>query len=96
VRNPAAQGRADANHGDVRDWYQEQFCSVVDLHTVGKGCPDFLIGCNGYTELVECKTENGELNDKQEKFIKNWRGSKVVIVRNQNDVIRHVYSMRIR
>lgn len=74
MRNPAAQGRADANHSDVRGWYEELFCSVLDLHSVGMGCPDFLIGCAGRSELVEVKTEHGQLEPSQVTFQKTWRG----------------------
>jgi len=96
MRNPAAQGRPDANHADVQGWYEELFCSVVDLHEVGFGCPDFLIGCAGRSELVEVKTEHGSLEPSQIRFQRDWRGSKVQVVRTQGDVINHVQNIRER
>jgi hypothetical protein len=97
MRNPAAQGRADANHSTIRQCYEDHFCSVVDLHAVGRGVPDFLVGIAGLiNELVEVKTEEGQLNEKQRLFQKRWKGSKVVVVRNESDVINHVYNIRER
>jgi hypothetical protein len=96
MRNPSAQGRTDANHSEVTGWYEELFCSVVDLHAVGGGVPDLLIGCAGRSELVEVKTEHGQLEPAQVTFIRDWRGAKVVIVRTQADVINHVMNIRER
>lgn len=96
MRNPASMGRPDANHHDVVKWYEECFCSVVELHKVGFGCPDLLIGAAGLTELAEVKTVDGELEPSQRTFITNWRGSKVNIIRDQQDVIEHVQRMRAK
>lgn len=96
VRHPAAQGAPDANHAQVVSWYQELFCSVVDLHGVGFGCPDLLVGLAGRSELVEVKTDEGQLLPSQKRFGRDWRGSKVVIVRTHQDVIDHVTRVRSR
>lgn len=96
MRNPAAQGRADKNHSEVRGWYEELFCSVVDLHGVGGGCPDLLVGFAGRSELVEVKTEHGQLEPSQVTFGKTWRGSKITVVRTHADVINHVQNVRER
>jgi hypothetical protein len=96
MRNPAAQGRTDANHSTLRQCYEDYFCFVVDLHAVGRGVPDFLVGIAGVSDLVEVKTEEGQLNKKQILFQKRWTGSKVVIVRTVADVINHVYNIRER
>lgn len=94
MRNPAAKGRPDANHNSIRDWYEALYCSVVDLHSVGFGCPDLLVGVSGRSELVEVKTECGNLEPSQVRFIRDWRGSKVTVVRTQADVINHVQNVR--
>lgn len=96
MRNPAAQGRADGNHSEVRGWYEELYCSVVDLHGVGFGCPDLLIGLAGRSELVEIKTDSGQLEASQVRFQRDWRGSKVAVVRTQADVANHVQNVRER
>jgi hypothetical protein len=88
--------RTDANHTDVIGWYEQLFCSVVDLSGVGGGCPDLLIGCAGRSELSEVKTEVGHLEPSQIRFQRYWRGGKIVVVRTQADVINHVQNIRER
>jgi hypothetical protein len=96
MRRPAAQGRTDANHAQVRGWYEELYCSVVDTHRMGGGFPDLVVGIATTTELVEVKTEDGQQLPSQITFQKTWRGSKVVVVRTQADVINHVTNIRER
>jgi len=96
MRNPAAQGRPDANHAEVKGWYEELYCSVVDLHGVGFGCPDLLVGLAAHTDLVEVKTDTGQLKPSQKRFQADWRGAKVVVVRTHADVINHVQNVRER
>lgn len=96
MRNPAAQGRADSNQSEIKGWYEELFCSVLDLHSIGFGCPDLLVGLAGVTELVEVKTEEGQLRPSQLRFQHDWRGKKVVVVRTHSDVINHVQNVRER
>jgi hypothetical protein len=95
-RNAAAQGRPDANHAEVVGWYEELYCSVVDTHGQGFGFPDLVVGVAGITELVEVKTEAGQLEPSQIRFQRDWRGSKVRVVRTRADVILHVQTIRER
>jgi hypothetical protein len=87
---------ADANHKAVKGWYEELYCSVLDLHKVGESCPDLLIGCAGRDELVEIKSEEGNLKPHQVTFHRDWRGAKVAVVRTKADVINHVMNIRER
>lgn len=96
MRNPAAQGRRDANHADVTQWYEQMFCNVIDYSHVGFGHPDLGIACAGRFELSEVKTEDGELNAAQKRFHRDWRGPKIPIVRTREDVIAHVQDIRRR
>ena len=43
--------KADSNHAEIIGFYEELFCSVLDLHKVGGGAPDLLVGCAGRSEL---------------------------------------------
>lgn len=94
MRNRAALGRCDANHATVKRWYESLYCSVVDTHSLGLGFPDLVVGVAGQTELVEVKTESGELLPSQTTFISTWRGKTPVIVRTQEDVTAHVQRVR--
>jgi hypothetical protein len=69
---------------------------VIDLHGVGFGCPDLAVGFQRITELVEVKSEAGQLEASQVTFNKTWRGNKVVIVRTRADVINHVKNIMER
>jgi len=94
VRQPASQGRADANQGEIKACYEELYCSVVDLHSIGGGCPDLVVGIGLITDLVEVKTDHGHILPSQTLFNETWRGRKVVIVRCKQDVIDHVQRVR--
>lgn len=96
VKNQQGRGSKDSNHDDVVGWYGELFCSVLELAGVGFGCPDILVGCSGRSELVEIKSDEGDLNAGQRTFIRDWRGGKVRIVRTRDDVVQHVQEIRRR
>lgn len=96
MRNPAAKGERDANHGELAQVYRSLGCSIVDTHELGFGFPDAVIGCVGVTELVEFKTADGVPTAAQVTFNRDWRGSRVRVVRCQADVVDHVQSIRQR
>jgi hypothetical protein len=51
--------------------------SVVELHEVGEGVPDLLIGWQGRNMLYELKnTADGWLTEDQKKFFNEWQGHK--------------------
>jgi hypothetical protein len=89
-------GKPDANHGDVKGWYEQLGCAVADTKDAGLGVPDLFIGCAGITDPVEVKTEDGKLLPSQQTFIAAWRGSAARIVRTFDDVCDHVKDMRRR
>jgi hypothetical protein len=89
-------GKRDRNHADVVGWYRELGASVVDLGNCGDGVPDLAVGIDRQTDFVEVKAERGKLTADQERFVANWKGSPVVIVRTHFDVVTHVGQMRIR
>lgn len=97
LRGDTRFSQRDSNHEEIIAAYEELYCSVVDLHTVGHGCPDILVGiANQVSELVEVKTEGGTLEPAQVTFQKTWRGRKVVLVRTRQDVENHVLAVRER
>lgn len=85
----------DANHDEVRQWYEALFCHVVDTHALGFGFPDFVISVAQTWDLVEVKTGTGEPTPAQLRFIRDAK-ARVVIVRDQNDVVEHVARLRLR
>lgn len=85
--------RTDANHAEIVAAYRALGVAVLDLHEVGRGCPDLLVAINGVQDLVEVKAANGELTWPEQNFHRLWPGE-IVIVRNTEDVARHVREMR--
>ena len=61
--------------------------SCFSLAGMGRGCPDLLVGIDGLTFLVEVKDgakplSAQSLTKDQVKFIANWTGSPVVLLRD--------------
>lgn len=47
--------RIDANQTQIVKALRKAGCTVQHLHSVGKGCPDLLVGRAGVNYLLECK-----------------------------------------
>ena len=47
--------RIDRNQPEIVEALRQAGCRVQPLHTVGKGCPDILVGRNGRLVLMEIK-----------------------------------------
>jgi VRR-NUC domain-containing protein len=75
--------RTDANHSEIVKAAEQAFCSVLQLHQVGGGCPDLILGLKSrhgpINLLVEVKTEDGSLTPDQIRFHREWRGQRAVI-----------------
>lgn len=96
MRRFAHRNIRDANHKKIVGYYEDLGIGVVDLADVGKGCPDLLVHAFGISDLVEIKTEDGELEDSQIEFNQIWKGAKIHLVRDMYDVVDHVKSMTER
>ena len=81
-------GKIDSNQRAIVQCLRDEGCTVHSLAGVGHGMPDLLIGFGFlHTYLVEVK--NGEkpksaqtLTPDQERWISNWQGHPVVILRD--------------
>ena len=62
--------------------------SVLNLSTVGRGCPDLLIGYRGKSVLVEVKSPKGTFTEPQIKFMQEWRGGAVSRIDSVDAAIR--------
>ena len=95
-RTVRSAARVDNNHADIKGWFLELGCSILDLSRVGGGCPDLAVSvCKGQTLLVECKSRKGTLTEDQEDFIAHCKDD-VIIVRTQDDCIAAVKMARSR
>lgn len=72
--------RVDQNQAEIVAALRAVGATVQDLHEVGKGCPDALIGFRGQTFLIEFKSPGGRLTSNQITWIQHWNGALVLIV----------------
>ena len=89
-----AIAKIDANQPEIAEAFRQLHCKVQHLHMVGIGCPDLLVGINGFNVLVEVKTDTGKLTNDQKDFIAAWTGDDVNIVRTREDAIEIVNHYR--
>lgn len=85
------RARVDANQPEIVKVFRKMGCSVLHLHTVGKGCPDLLVGIQGKNLLVEIKDGSVKPSDRkltkdEEKFHLQWSGQ-VCIIESRDDAI---------
>lgn len=69
----------DANQPEIVAALRGVGCTVQHLHTVGKGCPDILVGKNGVNILMEIKDGSKPpsrrgLTDDEARWHQVWRG----------------------
>lgn len=74
--------RTDANQSEITKALRKIGCSVQLLHSVGKGCPDLLVGYKGNNYLLEVK--DGEkparkLTPDQVIWHFDWKGQVAVV-----------------
>ncbi len=94
MKYPASKGAPDANQAAIVEAYETLGCSVIDLHSIGYGTPDLLIGFgHRLDQLVEVKIPGKKLKTNQLEFAEAWRGRKPIVVRSVDDVERHVQRM---
>lgn len=90
--------KADDNQPEIVSRFRELGASVQHLHTVGKGCPDILVGYRGINSLVEIKDgskspSKRKLTPDEQEWHDSWRGQ-VVIIETEDEVIEHLQSLR--
>jgi hypothetical protein len=79
--------KIDRNQPEIVKALRDAGATVQILSTVGKGCPDLLVGYNEVNYLLEVKYEDGKLTPDQRVFHSQWNG-KVHIVRTSQEAIR--------
>ena len=76
--------KIDANQNEIVDALRKAGCSVQILSSVGKGCPDILVGRGGRNYLLEIKDGNKQksaqkLTPDQVEWHDKWNGSVFVV-----------------
>lgn len=81
--------RVDDNQKQLVHTFIALGASVLNLSTVGRGCPDLLIGYKGKSVLVEIKRNSkATFTDPQVKFMQDWRGGAVSRIDSVDAAIR--------
>jgi len=65
--------------------------TVIVLSTVGKGCPDLLVGYAGVNHLLEVKMPKGKLTPDQCMLHGSW-GGRIRIVHSPKEAIEAIVS----
>ena len=71
--------KVDDNQKEIVKAFRDLGCSVQHLHTVGKGCPDLVVGVYKVNVMVEVKDANKpkskrELTDDEKTWHEAWKG----------------------
>ena len=90
--------KIDANQPEIVEAVRRMGCSVQHLHTIGKGCPDLLVGVSGINLCWELKDGSAipsarQLTIPEIKWHDEWRGQ-VQIVESVDDAIRAINYIR--
>jgi hypothetical protein len=77
--------RVDDNQAEIVAALRKVGASVQSLASIGKGCPDLLVGFNGRTYLMEIKDPTKpksdiQLTPDQREWHSKWCGSSIAIV----------------
>lgn len=86
--------KIDANQEEIVSALRAAGASVQSLASVGKGCPDLVVGFRGSNHLLECKDGRKppsarELTTDQAKWLQAWRGA-VTVVLSPEDALRAI------
>lgn len=90
---PTYNRKVDANQKEVLAKLRElPGVTIQDLHGVGQGCPDFVVGFLGRNYFIELKDGDKPKHQKQltpdeEKFHKEWTGQ-VSVCESWQDVFK--------
>lgn len=80
--------RTDRNQSEIVESLRQCGASVADLHTLGHGCPDILIGWHGRNLLAEIKSsDRGTLTESERAWHIAWRGQ-IAVIRSIDDALR--------
>ena len=73
------QKRVDLNQSLIVQALRQAGATVQHLHTIGRGCPDLLVGIHGVNLLVEVKSHDGaKLTPDESRWHSQWRGQVAV------------------
>lgn len=81
--------RKDKNHNQIVYELKQLNISVWELHNVGGGMSDLIIGYAFTNFLIEIKTDKGRQSDSQKLFEQYWQGQ-YKIVHNTDEILDYL------
>lgn len=90
--------RVDDNQTDIVNAFRSLGATVLILSSVGKGCPDIMIGIFGKNYLIEIKDGKKppsarKLTEAEAEFHQKWKGQ-VDIITSLDDVLNFMKKIR--
>lgn len=81
--------RVDLNQKEIVHELRKRGRDVYDLSRFGQGFPDLMVVNPSIKKmfLVEVKGEEGRLTPRQERFLAEWRGPDIAIVKTIEEAI---------
>lgn len=95
-RDVIRAAKIDDSQRILRPYLEAVGATVQSIASVGRSCPDCIVGFRGVTDLAEFKTGKRGLSPGQESWRRKWRGSPVWILRSREDCDRMLLDMRRR
>ena len=91
--------KIDDNQPEIVEAARMMGCTVQPLHSVGKGCPDLLVGISGINDLWEVKDgakrpSERRLTADQIIWHDAWRGCQVQVVDSVEKAIARINYVR--
>jgi hypothetical protein len=80
--------RVDANQPEIVAALRKAGAQVIDLHEVGRGCPDILVAFRGVLYLMEIKSWRGGFTKPEKEWWNKWTvDGTACVVRSVNDAL---------
>lgn len=79
--------RVDCNQTDIVKALRKIGACVQPIHSIGKGCPDLLVGFRGMNLLLENKMPGGKLTPAEFDWHQSWH-SQVKIIQSIDEAIQ--------
>jgi hypothetical protein len=78
--------RIDGNHGEIVQALRDIGATVQSLASIGKGCPDILVGYHSKNFLFEIKSEKGFLTPSEKSWFVKWQGQWELITSSEEAI----------
>lgn len=78
------RAKVDGNHADIVKALRLVGATVQSLASIGKGCPDLLVGYRGRLFLLEVKSPGGKLTADEERWAHEWLPHARVVTSTQD------------